>query len=83
MVHVKLKTEKYWRATVKSECEKLRREKNRLAIRALMQFSFAALVTAGTFYALATMPEWLPSVAELMEKNGITERLHAIRAWLT
>jgi len=83
MAYLKLQTEKYWNACVQSEIKQIRREKNRQAVGTFMQFCFVAIVMAGALYALNTMPAWLPAVADFMEQSGITEKLHAFKAWLS
>lgn len=77
MTHYRqLSSEKYYHESVIQEIKEIRRQKNRDAVRAFMQFLFAAGVIVFSGYAINQMPQWLPTVSAFMEQYGITETLH-------
>ena len=64
LTYEKLSTEKYWNDSVKQELKAYRNLKNRDAMRSLFQFVFAACMILGVFFAVETMPIWLPQVTD-------------------
>jgi len=64
LTYEKLSSEKYWNQSVKNELKAYRRQKNKDAIRSLFQFLFAAGMILFVFFAVETMPIWLPAVTE-------------------
>ena len=64
-----LSTEQYWNKSVKQELKAYRRMKNRDAIRSLFQFVFAAAMILFVFFAVETMPIWIPVVTDYVTND--------------
>jgi len=64
LTYEKLSTEKYWIKSVKKEIRAYRNQRSMDAIRSLFQFLFAAGMILFVFFAVETMPTWLPAVTD-------------------
>ena len=71
-----LSSEKYYHESLVAEVKEIRKQKNRDAARAFMQFLFVLAVMFGVWFAIQQMPNWLPTVTAYMDQAGITEVLH-------
>ncbi len=65
-----LVTAKYWNALIKQEQGEIRRERNRQAVRSFGRLAFTIAVMIGVFFAIQTMPQWLPQAVDFLDSFG-------------
>jgi len=80
MTYQELTSEKYWRASAKTEIAQLKKKQNSQSVRAFSQFLVAYLLFAGAAYLLTQNPDWLPAALTYLEQSGIGERLRSLVA---
>lgn len=79
MTYHELSTQKFYHDSLKQEIKAVRRQKNKEAVQAFMQFLFFTVVMMLTTVAVHQMPNWLPTVTAYMDQYGINE---AIQTWI-
>jgi hypothetical protein len=60
-------TAKYWHAVLQQEQAEILRERNRQALRSFGLSLFTVAVMIGVFFAIQTMPQWLPHAIDFAD----------------
>ena len=77
MVYHELTTQKIWEEKALQEYRAIRRQKGRDAVQNVIHFLYAILIMLATYWAIITMPEWLPLLTEYVQETGLVERFQS------
>ena len=76
MAYQELSTEKYWRASAKSEIKQLKQAQSSQSVRSFNLFLVAYLLIMGCMY-LMNNPDSMSSILTYVEQTGMLEKVQA------